>query len=157
MLEEPYTRRVPQEVLQSASTPSCFDKPLTSNASKAFDIRYPALYPAAPAVVQVLPRIQVELPASSEVQPPQTCRDILRLMSIQKQFENRKDVAPPETNKWAADEVESGKKKKKKKTVVAEKGKRGRGRRSHEDDEDMNQVATTATQGRVRPTRRAPR
>lgn len=156
MLEEPYTRRVPQEVLQSVSTPSCFDKPLTSNASKAFDIRYPALYPAAP-VVQVLPRIQVELPASSEVQPPQTCRDILRLMSIQKQFENRKVVAPPETNKRAADEVESGNKKKEKKRGVAAKAKRGRGRRSHEDDEDMDQVATTATQGRVRPTRRAPR
>jgi hypothetical protein len=78
-------------------------------------------------------------------------------MSIQKQFENRKVVAPPETNKRAADEVESGNKKKEKKRGVAAKAKRGRGRRSHEDDEDMNQVATAATQGRVRPTRRAPR
>ena len=73
------------------------DQPLAAKkTTEPFDIRFPNL---PPPIVEVRPRIQVEWPCYYQVPPPspppKTCRNILRVMSIQKNFENdqRKEKA----------------------------------------------------------------
>ena len=73
------------EVLGPTTSPSDEQPSHAKKITGAFDIRYPNL---PPPVVEVRPRVQVALPGTYQVHPPQTCRDILRVMSIQKKAEN---------------------------------------------------------------------
>ena len=74
------------EILGPTTSPSDEQPSHAKKITGAFDIRYPKL---PPPVVEVRPRVQVALPSTYQVQPPQkTCRDILRVMSIQKKSEN---------------------------------------------------------------------
>jgi hypothetical protein len=101
---------------QEASARTKDQPPAVKNITKPFDIRFPNL---SPPVVEVHPRIQVEMPGTYQVHPPQTCRDILRVMSIQKNFENDKKKA--ETN-------DAGKKKNDEKKKIPKK-KSGAGKK----------------------------
>ena len=81
---EPTVAHSSTGILGATSSPSDDQPPHAKKITEAFDIRYPNL-----PVVEVRPRVQVPLPGTYQVHaPPQTCRDILRVMSIQKKSEN---------------------------------------------------------------------
>ena len=81
---EPTVAQSSTGILVATSSPSDDHPPHAKKITEAFDIRYPNL-----PVVEVRPRVQVPLPGTYQVHaPPQTCRDILRVMSIQKKSEN---------------------------------------------------------------------
>ncbi len=72
------------EIIGATSSPSDDQPPHAKKITGAFNIRYPNL-----PVVEVRSRVQVPLPGTYQVHAaPQTCRDILRVMAIQKKSEN---------------------------------------------------------------------
>jgi hypothetical protein len=90
------------EILGATSSPSDDQPPHAKKITGAFDLRYPNL-----PVVEVHPRVQVPLHVTYQVHaPPQTCRDILRVMSIQKKSENE----DRENKKMKAEKVVAEKK-----------------------------------------------
>ncbi len=82
---EPTVAHSSTEIIGATSSPSSDQPPHAKKITGTFDIRYPNL-----PVVEVRSRVQVPLPGTYQVHapPPQTCRDILRVMSIQKKSEN---------------------------------------------------------------------
>ncbi len=83
---EPSVAQSSNENLGPTTLPSDEQPPHAKKITGAFDIRYPNL---PPAVVEVRPRVQVALPSTYQVHPRlQTCRDILRVMSIQTKSKN---------------------------------------------------------------------
>jgi hypothetical protein len=90
------------------------DQPLAAKKiTEPFDIRFPNL---PRLVVEVRPRIQVELPITYQAHLPQTCRDILRLMSVQTNSEDDQRTA-----KRKAEKVEAEKRNQQRNVVVQER------------------------------------
>jgi len=91
--------------LRASEFTSDDDHPLAANKiTEPIDIRFPNL---PRPVVEMRPRIQVELPISYQAPTPETCIDILRGMSVQKNFEDDQRTAA----KRKAETVEAGKKR----------------------------------------------
>ncbi len=109
--EEPNALSANDKIGATAS-PSDEEPQNAKEMTIAFDIRYPNL---PPPIVEVRLRIQVTLPNTYQAHPLQTCRDILRVMSIQKKSEN------DEHNKREAEIIEANKKEHKNKRGGATK------------------------------------
>ena len=86
-LQQEASARSGNDKLRASDFTSDDDLPLAAKKIiEPFDIRFPNL---PRPVVEVRPRIQVELPITYQAHPPpQTCRDILRVMSVQKNSED---------------------------------------------------------------------
>jgi hypothetical protein len=113
-LQQEASARSGNDKLRASDFTSDDDLPLAAKKIiEPFDIRFPNL---PRPVVEVRPRIQVELPITYQAHPPQTCRDILRVMSVQKNFEDDQRTA-----KRKAETVEAEKKKTLKKRGGARK------------------------------------
>ncbi len=102
MLQQEASARSGSDELRASEITSDDDQPLAAKKIiETFDIRFPNL---PRPVVEVRPRIQVELPITYQAPPPsQTYRDILRVMSVQKNHEDDERTAKRKAETFEAE------------------------------------------------------